>query len=341
MKNLIVGAIVGLAFMAGGFWYGLRLKPLPTPQSVAALAATAAAEVKPPAPPPISLDTLKKTSETMMSLNEALQVREKAVADREEKVARREDELGAERTALDASHAKFKELFNEFQQRLVLVEANQADQLQKQADLYTAMGTVQSIDLIRGKDDEAMVRLFSVMDTKPLAKLISDWKTKYPEDAPRLLHVLDAMATVMPKEKIALSEPPATPIPGSPDSAAPAAAPAPTPTTPDSTSTPAPTPDSASAPAATSSDSTATPSTAAAPAPDAPAVNSNAAPAPGDVPVAPSADPNGASPVAQPVSDPSSIPAAPGAPATPPSPPPLAPPPDSKHSGTSTAAANW
>jgi len=247
MKNLIIAAIIGVAFMTGGFWYGLRLKPVPPPHSkeVSAPATVAAA----PAPPPISIETLKKTSETMMALNEALQARERNVAEREQKAQEREDELSAERGALDRSHEKFKALFNEFQQRLQLVEASQLDQLQKQAELYSAMGTTQSIELIRAMDDSSMTRLFSVMDIKPLSKLVAEWKTKYPEDTPRLLHALDGMAQVMPKDKIALSDPTTAPDSTSPASPAPAANPSPDAPAPDAPATPSPAADPSSQPA--------------------------------------------------------------------------------------------
>jgi hypothetical protein len=84
--------------------------------------------------------------------------------------------------------------------------------------------------MLKAMDDPQLIRLFSVMDTKPLAKLIADWKTKYPSDIPRLLHTLDGMAQVMPKDKIALSDVSSpspvssTPSPDQqPDSASPAA----------------------------------------------------------------------------------------------------------------------
>ncbi len=179
MKILIVAGVVGLIFMIGGFMFALRLKPLPAPSSKAApTVAKAAAPVAPPHPDAITIDSLRKTSETMMTLNQALQIREDSVAAREKKVHDREDELAAERGALDRSHAKFKMLYNEFQQRLKLVEENQVEQLQKQAEIYAMMGTTQSIELFRAMDDDSMIRLFSVMDTKPMAKLVAEWKTK-------------------------------------------------------------------------------------------------------------------------------------------------------------------
>jgi hypothetical protein len=280
MKNLIVATIIGLLFMVGGFGVGMKLAPTPPPKSKATAQAQATAKSAPEA---ISIDTLRQTSETMMSLSQALQDREQKVAAREEKVKEKEDELAAERGALDRSHEKFKALFDEFQQRLILVEANQTEQLQKEADVYSAMGTDQSIELIRAMDDPAMIRLFSVMDTKPLGKLVAQWKTKYPDDVPRLLHALDSMAQVMPKEKIALTDPPTTADSSSPDSSAPATAPTADAPAPDPTATPptdpnatASTPASAPAPdpssdqtpaSATPADSSSTPSLA--PPPDA------------------------------------------------------------------------
>ncbi len=136
------------------------------------------------------METLKKTSESMMALNLALADREKRVAAREAKLQEEEEELADERATLDASHEKFKALFNDFQNRLELVEANQQEQLQKQVDLYNAMGPDQAIEMIRAMDDATVTRLFSVMDTKPLAKLMTAWKTKYPDDAARLLRTL-------------------------------------------------------------------------------------------------------------------------------------------------------
>jgi hypothetical protein len=268
MKNLLIAGVVGLAFMTGGFWFGLRLAPLPPPQSKDAPALAQSPAV--PKPDPISVETLRKTSETMMTLNQALQAREQTVAAREQKVKEQEDELGAEREALDRSHEKFKALFEEFQQRLQLVEANQLDQLQKQAALYEGMSVDQAIDLIRVMDDASITRLFSVMDTKPLSKLVAQWKSKYPQDGPRLVATLDGMAQVMPKEKIALSDPTTIPVPDSTGSPAPAANPAPDPSTPDPTATP---------PAA--DPNAATPAPASTPAPD-----PSAAPTPASTPPA-------------------------------------------------------
>ncbi len=123
MKNAIVGGIVGLLFMGGGFYLALKMKPLPEPPKPAAPVVAPVAVDKskiytPPPGSPITIDTLRKTSESMMSLNEALQDREKAVALREQNAQHREDELAAERAALDKSHPKFKELYNEFKSRL-------------------------------------------------------------------------------------------------------------------------------------------------------------------------------------------------------------------------------
>ena len=280
MKNAIIGGVVGLLFMGGGFFFGLKLKPLPAPPAPVVAAVAPVEDKKPrvilPKPgSPLTVDVLRKTSESMMNLNDALQDREKAVALRELKVQQREDELAAERTALDRSHGKFKELYNEFQSRLNLVEANQVAQIQKQAELYDSMGTTQSIDLIRELDDSAMIRLFSVMDTKPLGKLIAEWKTKYPADVPRIMHNLDGMGQVMPKEKIALNTPvndvsapaPATPAGSSPDAAAPDPN-APVPTAPAPTDAPAPGSDATPAPTATPEPSAPADATPAAPTTD-------------------------------------------------------------------------
>jgi hypothetical protein len=265
MKNMIISGLIGTAVMAGGFWYGMRVAPVPPPKPkpVATQTQTPGATAEPAAPDVIGVEALKKTSEAMMTLNQALQAREKNIALREQKAKEKEDELVAERTALDRTHEHFKTLFNEFQTRLHLVEAKQADELQKQATLYTTMSIDQSIELIRAMDDSDMTRLFSVMDTKPLSKLIAAWKAKYPNDSQRILGVLDGMGRVLPKDQIALNDPPSNANAGSPDSPAPApaavpdssVAPAdstPAPTTPSSTPSPAPATDP-SAPAAPSS----------------------------------------------------------------------------------------
>ena len=264
MKNLILPAVIGLLCMTGGFYYGMRLMPVPSKKAASVATAPKAATPTDVIPPEaISMESLKKTSEGMMSLNEALRAREQAVAFREQKLKQREEELDAERATLDASHEKFKQLFHEFQDRLQLVSQNQADQLQKQADLYATMGLDSSIDLIRVMDDAAISRLFSVMETKSLGKMVTAWKAKYPADAPRLIHDLDAMALIMPKEKMALSESPDTV--GTPAGNSPAPA---------NTPSPAATPD-APAPDAPASDGVMTPpandpnAPAAPPAPDA------------------------------------------------------------------------
>ena len=285
MKNALISGIIGLLFMAGGFAVGFKM--MPKPKAAPVVAAPPASVTPPgaavpvPTPNAISMDTLKKTSESMMALNLALSDREKRVAAREAAVKEKEDELTAERAALDASHEKFKALFNDFQSRLQLVEANQMEQLQKQADLYNAMGPDQSIELIRTMDDDAMTRLFSVMDTKPLAKLVSAWKTKYPEDSQRLLRTLTNTAQVMDKDKMALNDPlSSNPLP--PDTSAPASAPdAPAPSAtpaPDATA-PAPAPD-ATAPAVAPAPDSTTPSSAPAPLAPPPDVPTPATPAP-------------------------------------------------------------
>jgi hypothetical protein len=300
--------------MGGGFWYGMKIapKPLPTPAgahgSATGNAATASGQEN---PPPITLDTLEKTSQTMMSLNDALKAREQAVAQREERVKEREDELDAERATLNDSHEKFKALFNEFQSRLQLVEANQAAQLQKQADLYTAMGLDQSIDLIRVMDDPAVTRLFSVMDTKPLGKLIAAWKNKYPEDAQRILRALDGMAQVMPKEKIELTDDSNSTgsgaASGSPDNSTPPPAPAT-----DGTTAPAPSSDGSAAPASTdpAPDPNATPAAPMDPSAPAasPAPTQDSTP-PADPSAAPSTPPADSTPSLTPPADPSQTPA--------------------------------
>jgi serine/threonine-protein kinase len=120
-------------------------------------------------------------------------------------------------------------------------------------------------------DEPAMTRLFSVMDTKPLSKLVSAWKAKYPNDSQRLLKALDGMGRVLPKDQIALNEPPSgsNDSTGAPDSTAPV--PAQTPDSPapaadsNPTATPQTDPNSAT-PTPTSPPSLAPPADAPAPA---------------------------------------------------------------------------
>lgn len=277
MKNLIIAAVVGTAVMAGTFFFGMKIAPKPVPPAPVAEKSDEKKDgekVTTAPPDTISLETLRKTSESMMSLNDSLRNREKLVSEREQKAKAKEDELRAERDALDQSHIKFKTLFGEFQNRLQLVEASQLDQLQKQASLYTSMNIDQSIDLIRAMEDPNITKLFSVMDTKPLSKLVSAWKAKYPNDVQRLLHDLDAMGRVLPKEQMALNT--SLPI----DEPAPVAPAAPAPAPEKDSSTPA-------TPAATS-----TTSNDAAPGTDTPGEKPSLAP-PADPPTAPASnDPN-------------------------------------------------
>jgi flagellar motility protein MotE (MotC chaperone) len=204
IKNIAIGGVVGLLFMSGGFYVGMRFVHVPVPKP--ALAASTTAKPAPPSRDAISVDALRKTSESMLDVNQALQAREQAVAAREKKALQREDELDAERAALDRSHEKFHELYGEFKQHLQLVNANETDQLQRQLTIYTTMDPAEAADLIRSLDDGTIVRLFSMMDTKPLAKLVSAWKTKYPGDSARLLTALTQMGRVMPEDKVALSD---------------------------------------------------------------------------------------------------------------------------------------
>jgi flagellar motility protein MotE (MotC chaperone) len=209
IKNLAIGGAVGLLFMVGGFFGGMRFVHVPVPKKIAAVAPTAKAPVA-ASRDAISIDALRKTSQNMMDVNQALQARELAVAAREKKAREREDELDAERAALDRSHAKFKELYAQFEQRLQLVTANESDQMQRQMTIYTKMDPAEAADLLRALDDGTIVRFFSIMDTKPLANLVSAWKAKYPADSTRLLTALTQMGTVMPQDKIALSDPAAS-----------------------------------------------------------------------------------------------------------------------------------
>jgi hypothetical protein len=285
MKNALISGIVGLLFMAGGFYAGFQLMPRPKPVPVVVAPPTTmkppGAAVAMPTAAAISMDTLTRTSQSMMDLNLALADREKRVTEREAKVEQQEEEMAAERAALDSSHEKFKAMFNDFQSRLQLVEASQQEALQKQAEVFDAMGPDQSIELIRTMDDDTVTRLFTVMDTKPLAKLIGAWKTKYPDDAARLLRMLTNTGLVIDKSKIALDDP----LQGNSGGNAPAPSPAPAPAddtpnppapeeapAPDA-APPAPAPDAAptapTAPDATTPDSTAPPPLA--PPPDAPA----------------------------------------------------------------------
>jgi flagellar motility protein MotE (MotC chaperone) len=223
IKNLAIGGVVGLIFMSGGFWFGLRLVHVPVPKKAPAVATAKGAATPAASRDAISIDALKKTSEGMMDVNQALQVREQAVVAREKKALQVEDELAAERAALDRSHEKFHALYGQFQQRLQLVSANEADQLQRQLDIYTTMDPAQTADLIRALDDGTIVRLFSIMETKSLAKLVAAWKTKYPADSTRLLTALTGMGRVMPQDKMALNDSAAPADPNGSPAAAPSA----------------------------------------------------------------------------------------------------------------------
>jgi hypothetical protein len=205
MKNLIIFILIGASFLLSGFWFGMRLAPMPkkpAPKPVAAATAPAAPREV------ISIDTLRQTSQNLMSVNAALQAREQSVAAREKAVGQHEEELTAERAALDQVHTHFKELYGEFQQRLQLVEDSETEQLQRQVTIFNAMDATQSADLIRALDDGTIVRLFSLMDTKPLSKLVTAWKAKYPNDAPRLLAALNGMGRVIAKDKVVLPDSP-------------------------------------------------------------------------------------------------------------------------------------
>ncbi len=307
MKNALISGILGLLFMGGGFAVGFKMMPKPKPVVVAAPAPTTVtppgAAVPMPTPDAISMDTLRKTSESMMALNLALSEREKRVIEREAKLQQEEDQIAAERNALDATHVKFKAMFNDFQGRLQVVEANQQEQLQRQAELYYAMGPDQAIELIRATDDNTLTKLFAVMDTKPLAKLVGAWKTKYPDDSARLLRTLGNTGSVIDKSKIAINDsisndatapvPSTAPTPDAAPAAAPdATTPAPAPAPDASTPAPVPAPTDSSAPATDSSTpapATGTTTPAPAPAPDttAPATPVPLAPPPEPAPKAP------------------------------------------------------
>ena len=357
IKNLAIGGVVGLLFMSGSFFAGLRFVHVPVPKK--AVAATAKATANPAVSrDAIGVEALRKTTEGMMDVTQALQAREQAVAAREKKARERDDELNAESAALDRSHAKFHELYGQFQQRLQLVTANEADQLQRQMAIYTTMDPVQAADLLRSLDDGTIVRLFSIMETKPLAKLVAAWKTKYPGDSTRVLTALTQMGTVMPQDKIALSDSGSA---NGNDSATPAAS------TPDSnsgtpseaTATPAdassgdvgattsPNADPSSSPAdTTSAPSVSNQTLGAAPTPD----STLTTPTPETTPAAPAqtsySTPNVSGTDASASSPAAPTPAsetAPPAPATPPTPasPSLAPPPDAStgSGGTSTSSS--
>jgi hypothetical protein len=329
IKNLAIGGVVGMFFMAGGFFVGMRFVHVPVPKKAAALLTTAK-----PAPvasrDAISVDALRKTSEGMMDVNQALQAREQAVAAREKKALQREDELDAERAALDRSHEKFHELYAEFEQRLQLVNANEADQFQRQLAIYTTMDPAEASDLVRSLDDGTIVRLFSMMETKSLTKLVSAWKTKYPADSVRLLTALTQMGRVMPESKIALSDPAASANAGT--NAAPA-------TEADSNAGSAPEAVSAPANVASTDTGSSAPATdastsAPATAPDASAASDTSAPAAAPAPVdasVPAAAPTDstAAPDANAPSGTSTTPAAPATSDAAPAAAPLAPPADS------------
>ena len=103
MKNLIIATIIGLLFMAGGFGVGMKLAPKQVPKIKAPAEAQAAGKTAPEA---ISIDTLRKTSETMMSLNQALQDREQKVAE-QAKIRAHQDE---QRRAIAQGEEKIQSL---------------------------------------------------------------------------------------------------------------------------------------------------------------------------------------------------------------------------------------
>ena len=202
MKNIIICGLVGTSFLLSGFWFGLRIAPMPKPKPAAAALAKTDAKTAPR--DAISLETLRATTENMVAVNQALQAREQAVAAREKKVQQDEDEVVAEHAALDRLHAQFHQLYSEFQNRLQLVDDNETDQLQRQVSIFNAMDPAQSADLVRALDDGTVTRLFSIMETKPLSKLVAAWKVKYPADSTRLLTDLNGMGRVMTKAKVVL-----------------------------------------------------------------------------------------------------------------------------------------
>jgi Skp family chaperone for outer membrane proteins len=204
MKNIIIVVLVGLSFLTSGFWIGLRLAPMPKKPAPVAVAHAAPKPVDPKVA--FSVDSLKRASENMQSINDALQAREQAVAAREKAAAQKEDELAAERAALDRLHAQFKKLYGEFQQRLQLVTDTETGALERQVTVFNAMDPAQAIDLVRSLDDPTVTRLFALMEDKPLAKIISAWKQKYPADTARLLGDLNGIGRVVAKDKIDLPD---------------------------------------------------------------------------------------------------------------------------------------
>ena len=134
-----------LVFMVGGFYVALKMKPscphrrLRSPQRRAK--AKPADPTSPrqlrPIPMQSAFETLKKTSESMMSLERsAASPRASGGRSANSKAARREDELAAEREAHSiATHAlNSRVLFTQFQQRLQNGgSASQMEQLQKEA----------------------------------------------------------------------------------------------------------------------------------------------------------------------------------------------------------------
>ncbi len=215
MKNIIIVALVGLSFLTSGFLAGLRFAPMPKkPVHVAAV------KVAPkPVDPKVafSVDSLKRASENMQSINDALQAREQAVAAREKAATQKEDELAAERAALDRLHAQFKTLYGQFQQRLQLVTDTETGALQRQVTIFDAMDPAQAIDLVHSLDDSTITRLFALMEDKPLAKIVSAWKQKYPADTARLLTDLNGIGRVVAKAKIDMPD-----MPPAADTSAPA-----------------------------------------------------------------------------------------------------------------------
>ena len=212
MKNALISGAVGLIFMTGGFFLGMRLAHLPPAAKAGTVAPVAAIAAAPK--PAFSIETLRKTTQSLLEINQALQAREAAVAAREKRAAEQEQELAAERAALDQSHESFQVLYQEFLKRLQLVKGSEAGQWQRQIEIYGSMDSAQVVDLLRVQDDGTVTKLFSLMDPKPLAKLLSGWKARYPADSPRLLAALNGMGRVQTAEQMTLSATDNAPVPG-------------------------------------------------------------------------------------------------------------------------------
>ncbi len=84
MKNMIIAGVVGLLFMVGGFFVGGKLAPKPPAPTPKPVVVTPPADPTiPPTTGTVTMDAMRKASESMMNLNAALREREQKVTEQE------------------------------------------------------------------------------------------------------------------------------------------------------------------------------------------------------------------------------------------------------------------